>query len=68
MTQTRKMSLIESITNIAIGYIIAVASQCFIFPIFSINIPLQDNLAIGGCFTVVSLIRSYCIRRWFNAK
>ena len=66
--QTRTQSLIESATNILIGYIVAVLSQVAIFPLFSINIPLSDNLLIGAYFTVISLVRSYVVRRYFNKK
>lgn len=66
MSQSRRMSAIESISNVAVGYGIAVAAQIVIFPLFHINVPLSDNLAIGGCFTLVSLVRSYILRRIFN--
>jgi len=65
--QSRIGSFIESIVNIAIGYGVAVGSQLVIFPLFGINITLSDNLAIGAWFTVISLIRSYVVRRAFNA-
>jgi hypothetical protein len=68
MTQTRLGSLIESLMNIAIGYGVAIASQVAIFPLFGINVPLATNLWIGVWFTAISLVRSYIIRRWFNAK
>jgi hypothetical protein len=68
MTQTRIGSLIESAFNIAIGYFVALISQLMIFPMFGINIPLSSNLWIGAWFTVISLVRSFAIRRWFNAK
>ena len=64
--QTKLQSLIESITNILIGYLVALASQLAIFPIFGINIPLSDNLLIGFWFTAISLVRSYVVRRYFN--
>lgn len=64
--QTKTHSLIESVTNILIGYLVAVASQLVIFPMFGIFIPLQDNLLIGAFFTVISLARSYILRRAFN--
>ena len=64
--QTKLQSLIESITNILIGYFVAIASQLAVFPLFGINIPLGDNLLIGVWFTVISLIRSYAVRRYFN--
>jgi membrane protein implicated in regulation of membrane protease activity len=68
MTQSRLESLIESVVNILIGYCIALASQLILFPLFSIHISLSTNLQIGAWFTVISLIRSYALRRWFNAR
>lgn len=68
MTQSRLSSFIEACMNIAIGYIVAIASQLIIFPFFDIHIPFSDNLLIGVWFTIISLIRSYAIRRWFNAR
>lgn len=66
--QTRKQSLTESIVNVIIGYLIALLSQILIFPLFNIEVSLNDNLAIWLCFTIISLIRSYIIRRLFNKK
>lgn len=64
--QSKKSSFLESCLNILIGYIVAIAAQLIIFPVFGINIPLHENLLIGAFFTIVSLIRSYFIRRLFN--
>jgi len=66
--QTRPVSLLESIVNVLVGYLIAVASQIVIFPLFDIHIPLTDNALIGLWFTAISLARSYTIRRWFTAR
>ena len=66
--QTKLQSLTESITNILIGYFTALISQLLIFPLFGINVTFSDNLLIGAYFTVISLIRSYAVRRWYNAK
>ena len=66
--QTKAGSLIESMTNIMIGYFVALASQLAIFPMFGVNIPFTANLWIGAWFTVISLVRSYIIRRWFNSR
>lgn len=68
MEQTRLQSLIESIINIIIGYVVALISQFLIFPVFDIHVSLTTNLLIGAWFTAVSLARSYVIRRWFNAR
>ncbi len=64
--QTRKHSLLEAIINIAIGYWIAILTQVVTFPLFEIEASVSDNLAIGAVFTVVSLVRSYFLRRAFN--
>lgn len=64
--QSKKMSLIETLSSVAIGYIISLATQMIIFPIFDIKVSLTDNLLIGLFFTVVSIIRGYYVRRFFN--
>ena len=66
MTQTRTMSAVESVANVAIGYGVAVLTQLAVFPLFGLHASLTDNLAIGAVFTVVSLARSYLLRRLFN--
>lgn len=66
--QSRKHSIIESLINVAIGYGVALLSQVLIFPLYGIHIQLLDNIGIGAWFTVISLIRSYAVRRWFTRK
>jgi hypothetical protein len=66
VTQSRFISAIEACANTAVGYGVALASQLAIFPLFGIHIPFSSNLAIGAWFTVISLVRSYVLRRWFN--
>ena len=69
MTQTRLGSLIEAFVNIAIGFWIAVLSQVVIFPLVGIHgVSMATNIEIGMYFTVISLVRSYVLRRWFNAR
>jgi hypothetical protein len=68
MHQTRLGSMIESGMNTLIGYGVALASQIVVFPLFDIHVPLTTNLWIGLWFTIISLVRSYIIRRWFNAR
>lgn len=64
--QSKKFSLIESLTNVAAGYFVALASQIVIFPFFGIHATLRDNVMIGAWFTVISIARSYILRRVFN--
>lgn len=68
MNQTRLGSLIESLMNIVIGFGVALVSQIVVFPMFGIHVPLSSNFAIGAWFTAISLVRSFVIRRWFNAR
>ncbi len=65
--QSRRMSLVESVANVAIGYGVAIAAQLAVFPLFGIAVTLADNLLIGGLFTAVSIARSFALRRLFEA-
>jgi hypothetical protein len=64
--QSKRASLLESAVNILIGYGVAIAAQKAIFPLFGIHISTADNVKVAALFTVVSLIRSYVLRRCFN--
>jgi hypothetical protein len=65
--QSRFMSLLEAVTNIEVGYGLAVLTQIIVFPIFGFQASVSENLLIGAAFTVMSLIRSYALRRLFIA-
>lgn len=64
--QTKRQSFIESWVNILVGYGVAVLAQVIIFPLFGMEVNLKGNLLIGLIFTVISLARSYTLRRLFN--
>ena len=66
MRQTRRMSLVEAITNVAVGYAMAVAMQLLVFPWFGLHASIGENLAIGALFTGISLVRGYALRRLFE--
>ena len=67
MKQSRLMSLAESIANVIVGYGVAVVTQILIFPIFGLHTTLAQNLTMGAVFTVVSIARSFALRRVFEA-
>ena len=67
MKQSRFMSLVESVANVIVGYGIAVMTQILVFPMFGLRTNLTQNLAMGLIFTVVSIARSYTLRRLFEA-
>lgn len=66
--QSKKDSLIESLTSTTIGWLIGVILNLTILPLFDYNITVIDSLWVSLIFTVVSVIRGYVIRRWFNSK
>ena len=67
MKQSRRMSLIEAVTNVVVGFAVALLTQIIVFPIFELQVSLADNLAIGAAFTGISLARSSVLRRLFEA-
>ncbi len=67
MAQSRKASFTEALTNIVVGFALALAAQVALFPGFGIRVGFWDNLRIAVSFTFISLIRSYVLRRLFNA-
>lgn len=67
MKQSRLMSLVESVANVVVGYGVAVVTQILIFPVFGLHTTLAENLKMGAVFTIVSIVRSYSIRRIFEA-
>ena len=67
MKQSRIMSLVESLTNVVVGYGIAVVTQIVVFPLFGLSTTIAENMVMGAIFTVVSIVRSYSLRRLFEA-
>lgn len=66
MTQSRAMSFVEAATNVVVGYVLAIATQIAVFPLFGLEAALVDHLAIGLAFLGVSLVRGYLLRRLFE--
>jgi hypothetical protein len=50
-----------------LGFALAVATQLAVFPLFGVTISVTDNLLIGSIFTGISLLRSFALRRVFEA-
>ena len=67
MKQSRLMSLVEALANVIVGCGVAVVTQILIFPIFGLHTTLAQNLQMGLLFTGVSIIRSFLLRRLFEA-
>lgn len=67
MSQTKKGSFIESIANIIIGFGINYGVNLAVLPImWDPNNAASSAFHIGLVFTVISVIRSFILRRVFN--
>mgnify|MGYP001576346367 FL=1 len=64
--QSKKHSVLETITNTIIGLVVSYLVQLTIFPLYGIKISHNTNIQITFIFFVVSFGRSYLIRRIFN--
>ena len=65
--QSRRMSLVEAIANVMVGFAVALLTQIIVFPMFDVEVTLGENLAIGALFTLASICRSFVLRRVFEA-
>ena len=66
---SRKKSILESLTDIIIGFLMYLPINFFILPMFANQIANQEIigfLQITAIFTIVALVRKYTIRRWFS--
>lgn len=69
MSQSKLGSLAESAANIAIGFTINFFANMVLLPLVGITqLTVGNNLQLGCAFTVISLARSYVLRRWFNRE
>jgi flagellar motor component MotA len=67
MRQSRLMSLVEAIANVVVGMIVAVATQIVAFPTLGVQASLGQNVRLALVFTIVSIGRSFLLRRLFEA-
>lgn len=65
MNQSRLSSLIEAVINVAIGFFISLALTAVVLPAYGHAVTFGQNLQITAIFTVASIARSYCVRRFF---
>lgn len=65
--QKRTHSLIESVGNTAVGFVLSVLTWEFIVkPVWNIHTSFAENLQITAVFTVISIARGYVLRRVGN--
>ena len=69
MKQAKIESLMESVVNVIIGLAISTIAYWMILPpLLGVELDLGTNVLIGTIFTVISIIRSYSLRRLFNGR
>ena len=66
--QTKRQSLIETLTSVFVGWLIGVILNMLVLPLFDYDITVVDSLLVSLIFTVISVVRGYLIRRFFNSK
>ena len=66
--QSRLSSFIEAWVNVLIGWTINLVANLIVLPAHGYPVTVRDAVSIGVVFTVISVARSYFVRRWFNAR
>ena len=67
MSQTKTGSIAEALANIAVGFGVNFTANMLLLPLFGFHtLTIGKNFEIGMLYTLISLARSYILRRWFN--
>lgn len=66
--QTKKNSFIEAVVNTFTGFLINLAFTPLFYWVCGINTNVAQISAVTLLFTLLSVARSYIIRRFFNKK
>ncbi len=64
--QSKRMSLIETISGTAIGFFVSLVLVNIVLPFYGFNVGMGQSLGITSIFTVASILRGYGVRRLFN--
>ena len=68
-TDSRKKSLVETLLDIFLGFLMFLPVNYFVLPLFTGPIAEYNILTaiqIGIMFSTISLIRKFALRRWFE--
>lgn len=66
MSQSRRMSLVETLANTGSGMLLSWMIGLVAYPLFGFAVGGGQALALTAIFTVVSVARSYAWRRAFE--
>ena len=66
--QSRLASFIEALTNVGIGMVVSFFGQIVVSHWYNLPLNVTQNMQIVLFFTVLSVLRSYVVRRWYNRR
>lgn len=66
--QSRRMSLVESVASVGAGFVMATLANIVVLPAFGFDVGIADATAMAAIFTVISVGRTYAVRRLFEAS
>ncbi len=65
-SQTKRGSAAETVANLVVGLAVSFACNAVVLPLCHIAETAEQNVELTLIFTVISIVRSYCMRRLFN--
>lgn len=65
VSQSRTMSLVEAAANNVVAFGISLLANHLVLPLFGLAVSLAQSFGITVVFTLISLVRSYLLRRIF---
>ena len=69
MRQSKLESAVEAVLNVGSGFVVAMLLWQFVAaPLWGYEVTLLDNLGLTTIFTVVSAVRTYVWRRFFERR
>jgi len=66
--QSKLGSIVEAVVNTAVGIVVAMVATTAICKAYNIPMSWANNVIITFWMTVLSVLRSYLLRRLFNAQ
>lgn len=67
MKQSKSMSMVESVVNVAVGFGISLGAQIVFLPMLGVTVSMTQNFIFALIMTAISIARSYLLRRVFEA-
>ena len=66
LMQSKRWSLIEAVTNTGVGWCINYLANLLVLNALGLHVSPGKALSISVIFTLISVVRSYTLRRIFN--